>query len=1266
MKLKLNTLIAVFVLMGALITKNYAQEGRIFNPSHIFDTDSLRGFDEEAARRSAISEQFLGSEFKVRMYQLKRKYISDKYNLLPKQVSNNAQAFRPAAVPGCVNEDFEASTSSATLTASNQITGWSVGRGTHYPGPSGANSCNLLGYTNAPPVESAIFVVPSGYVDPNIGTVYPLFSVFGTSAGDPAAETANPQITQGMFGDNFIRINSDQLGTNAYSIEKLSKTFLVTANNALFQFAFISVFYAGHGCCDAGAFQLRLFNATTNSAIACPSFSASALSSACTNTSTGITYLNAQTGTPATPNNANVIFNKWQVSSMDLSSYIGQNITIEVTASDCTGGGHYGYVYFDAQCGPMVVYGNGTAYPAGSTNVTVPTCGAAGATLCAAACLGPYYWNGPNIPPNSPLATASFTNACIITTLSATYTLFMNPPGGCAPIQRTINSTVTPAPGLFASAIQAVCGSTLATINVTPTSSASNPASVTWAPAPLTLNSTTTTGTYTIPLGPAPNIVTITATDPIGCKVSATAAVLPAPPIPTFSITNSSTSWSVTCDNPSVNLNAVTNYTYGTPNYFWSSASATFSSSNVSIGSAGNYTVIMTDPVTNCSSSKTLAVSVFTTAPLTSMSPTFQNITCNTTNTQNIVITSLNPTVNVSHLVLSPLGGSLLIPGTTASYVPTGVGIFTVVTVNSANGCFTNKTFSVSSNQGFPTFTVINSPAPGGYTLGCNTKSVTTINIANASATGTDQVPTGGPVSYTLLSPSASTVVPSGPLSTGSSYTVNAPGTWTVVVKDNVSFCETRVPISVLSNTFGPSIDSLLIPQNVLDCNTPSITLKAVSIVPNVDYVWAFPGTPGQVPTNTLVVSTSTNIAATNTLVNNFTVTIKDNNNTCITTTVVPIYRNFYAPAPLISAAAPALSCKVTTIELTNSSSPTTPTNNAVFPGGSIPLGILWSGPSPQLDKENSSTYIGSTPGAYTLVVKDSKNGCTSVATYTLGDNKNYPIINSGSSSSYTIDCGESTNIAAISNPATGVTYKWTAPDGKAMSCFTCAVSKVSDEGNFVVLVTNTVNGCATFSNVIVYTNNVVTTNFNPILSSNFAPVTATFVNLSSSTGTNGTSGIASTWGFGNGTSSLTPSASISPVTTFNLPGSYTVTLYTNKGNCAGVVSKVINVEIPSSMVIPNIFTPNGDGINDIFFLKISNLASIKASIYDRWGHKVYEIDTQNEKNNAGGKENVNLSWDGKNQLGKELPEGTYFYVIKATGKDDKDYDQKGTITLVR
>ena len=60
--------------------------------------------------------------------------------------------------------------------------------------------------------------------------------------------------------------------------------------------------------------------------------------------------------------------------------------------------------------------------------------------------------------------------------------------------------------------------------------------------------------------------------------------------------------------------------------------------------------------------------------------------------------------------------------------------------------------------------------------------------------------------------------------------------------------------------------------------------------------------------------------------------------------------------------------------------------------------------------------------------------------------------------------------------------------------------------------------------------------------------------------------------------------------------------------------------------------------------------------VFNRWGQKVYELTT-----GVG-----NISWDGKDQYGKEVAEGVYFYVVKAKGKDGGEYDEKGNITLLR
>ncbi|MEI8137759.1 MAG: hypothetical protein WCH21_10590, partial [Bacteroidota bacterium] len=395
---KMQKMIKLFVFALIMACQaSFAQTNKAAQASppmhaYIFSSDSLAGFEEEAARNTAISEGFLGEEFKVKMWQYKRAYVNAKYGITPKlhkYANSTYNSLRTAVVPACVNEDFEGSTA-GQITTSNQINGWTVSSGMNQ-NPS--NSCNLSGCClNAPTECELITVPPSGYIDPVISGVYPIYSVFGNNLN--AGNTVNPTIPN-MYGDNIIRINSN---INNYTIAKLSKTFLVTSNNALFQFAFISVFSTGHTCCDAGAFQINLINATANTVIACPNFSVSAPSTSCPSGTNAPTYYNAPDGSLFT-GSGSIIYNKWRLATLDLTAYIGQNITINVVATDCTASGHYGYVYFDAQCGPMTVLGNGNPYAAGTASIVLPTCGATGATIVAPSGLGPYSWAGPGVGP---------------------------------------------------------------------------------------------------------------------------------------------------------------------------------------------------------------------------------------------------------------------------------------------------------------------------------------------------------------------------------------------------------------------------------------------------------------------------------------------------------------------------------------------------------------------------------------------------------------------------------------------------------------------------------------------------------------------------------------------------------------------------------------------------------------------------------------------------------------------------------------------------
>jgi hypothetical protein len=148
--------VKMIAVLGAVFTMAFgqisAQSSKVFNTglkNYVFSPDSLEGFDEQAARASAIDQGFVGDEFPVRMWQLKRTHINNKYGLWPVK-SNNTKGMNYATsnivVPACTNEDFEASVA-APLTGINQIAGWSVTSGqVNWPN----NFCNLPALVNAP------------------------------------------------------------------------------------------------------------------------------------------------------------------------------------------------------------------------------------------------------------------------------------------------------------------------------------------------------------------------------------------------------------------------------------------------------------------------------------------------------------------------------------------------------------------------------------------------------------------------------------------------------------------------------------------------------------------------------------------------------------------------------------------------------------------------------------------------------------------------------------------------------------------------------------------------------------------------------------------------------------------------------------------------------------------------------------------------------------------------------------------------------------
>lgn len=287
----------------------------------------------------------------------------------------------------------------------------------------------------------------------------------------------------------------------------------------------------------------------------------------------------------------------------------------------------------------------------------------------------------------------------------------------------------------------------------------------------------------------------------------------------------------------------------------------------------------------------------------------------------------------------------------------------------------------------------------------------------------------------------------------------------------------------------------------------------------------------------------------------------------------------------------------------------------------------------------------------------DMNNGCTSKTIHPVVEDREYPLVNNPvAPEPFPLDCGgEPAEVAPIITTDTkNLKYEWVVPVGAPSSPPNSSSIKAYVTGDYIVVVTNTLNGCFTESSIMKVVSGSLTAEFDVDKPKGFAPHTVNLENFSTSSVNN--QSITSIWVFGNNSTATLSSVS-STNTTYTQPGTYTITLFVKKGECVEKTQKVVVVDIPSQMVIPNVFTPNGDGVNDLFFLqRSSNLSQISAVIYDRWGNKVYGVDSSTGQ----------IEWDGTNMFGKEVPSGTYYYIITATGRDGEEYDEKGSISLIR
>jgi PKD repeat protein len=436
------------------------------------------------------------------------------------------------------------------------------------------------------------------------------------------------------------------------------------------------------------------------------------------------------------------------------------------------------------------------------------------------------------------------------------------------------------------------------------------------------------------------------------------------------------------CAGGSATLTAVNSATLISPSYSINPGGITSPGPNFIVTPAftTTYTLYATGTDSNSAvvtTSTTVIVQV-NPLPITSLSPVTQTVGCGVGVASTATSTAISPASNVTHNWYSPaMQTPLFSDGSQVSLsalsVMGPITVYTCVVTDNATGCSMSRTTSVISSGGaYPTFNLSSSQ---NFSIGCASRSVTSINIVNP------QSGSGGVVSFTLLAPGFAG--PSYTTNPTSTYTVSIPGTYTVIVRDNANNCETRMPVLITQNTVAPGVAiGAVIPT--LSCNNPSVVLTGIGSglgSPPLDYNWYFlNGVNLNVINNYSMVAYS-QAPFTNIIANAFTLSVVDLNNACENTTVVPVYQNTSPPNAIINGA---FGVCQNTISLSNTS--TSGILPGTFPISQPIISYLWEGPAPQPTLGISSTYVAQTVGIYTMSVKDMNNGCTNTATVDLNN----------------------------------------------------------------------------------------------------------------------------------------------------------------------------------------------------------------------------------------------------------------------------------------
>ncbi len=230
-------------------------------------------------------------------------------------------------------------------------------------------------------------------------------------------------------------------------------------------------------------------------------------------------------------------------------------------------------------------------------------------------------------------------------------------------------------------------------------------------------------------------------------------------------------------------------------------------------------------------------------------------------------------------------------------------------------------------------------------------------------------------------------------------------------------------------------------------------------------------------------------------------------------------------------------------------------------------------------------------------------------------------------------------------------TYEWSISPSKSvtispdLSSSSITINFGNGGTYFINLLVSNATGTSMATSTVIVTKSALAA-FNASLNTTGYPNQLILTNYS-------TNSISNQWLFSDDAAANT--TSLNAIKDYSVSGSYSLTLiaYGNMG-CNDTSSYSLRIADSSGITLPTIFSPNGDGINEIFKPIAKNITELHVMIYNRYGTPIIKWDR------------VNGFWDGHTTAGDVCDEGVYFVVVEGKGFDGKDYKIKHSLTLVR